>query len=114
MYVKVICAFYGNYGPPRRDPFIMRLRMHVKPHSREAKLVAEPDGTLTLHVAAPPEKGKANREIIRWISKRLGIPSSHVRIVSGIHSNIKIVDILGVNNDALGRILGTEETKIVS
>jgi hypothetical protein len=99
----------------------MRLRIYVKPLSREAKLVLEPDGTLTLHVAAPPEKGKANREITRWISKRLGIPSSHVRIVSGIHSNMKIIDILGIDNDALVRIVGinmknveTEKPKSVS
>ena len=103
-----LLAFYGNYGPPGRDAFIMRLRMYVKPLSREAKLVSEPDGTLTLHVVAPPEKGKANREITRWISKMLGIPSSHVRIVSGIHSNIKIIDILGADNDVLARILGID------
>ena len=40
----------------------VRLTVHVKPLRNETKLFCEPDGTLTIHVAAPPVKGKANRE----------------------------------------------------
>jgi hypothetical protein len=63
--------------------------------SRETKLLAESDGTFTMYVAAPPEKGKANREIVKWLSKKLGKSSSQVRIVAGAYSNKKVIEILG-------------------
>lgn len=83
----------------------MRLLIYVKPLSRETKLLSEPDGTFTMYVAAPPEKGKANREIVKWLSKKLRKPSSQVRIIAGVYSNKKIVEILGVEEVELARIL---------
>jgi len=42
-------------------------------------------------VDAPPEKGKANAELIRFLSKSL---KKQVRIVSGLTSRRKIVQVL--------------------
>jgi len=39
----------------------MRLTIHVRPLSRETRLVRERDGTFTMHAAAPPTRGRANR-----------------------------------------------------
>jgi uncharacterized protein (TIGR00251 family) len=57
----------------------------------------ERDGSVTMRVHAPPVKGKANREIVKWLSKKLGRPSSQIRIVSGLHSDLKIVEMLGID-----------------
>ena len=57
----------------------------------------EPDGTVTVGAKAPPVKGQANREIVKWLPKTLKKTSSQIRIVAGIHSNIKIVEIVGMN-----------------
>lgn len=84
----------------------VRLTVHVKPLSSETKLLCDPDGTLTMHVAAPPAKGKANREIVKWMCKKLRRPSSHVRIVVGLHSNSKVIEILGINEEGLATALG--------
>lgn len=75
----------------------MRLTIHVKPLSRETRLIAEQDGTFTMHVAAPPVKGRANREISKWISKKLGKPSSSVRIIAGHYSNRKVLEISDID-----------------
>ena len=74
----------------------VRLTVHVKPLRSETRLLFEPDGTLTMHVAAPPAKGKANREIVRWLSKRLRTSSSNVQLVAGFHSNVKVIEITGM------------------
>jgi uncharacterized protein (TIGR00251 family) len=58
-----------------------------------------------MHVAAPPSKGKANREIVKWFSRNLGVSSSNVRIVSGLHSNLKVIEIFGVDEGELLRRL---------
>jgi uncharacterized protein (TIGR00251 family) len=74
----------------------VRLSIHVKTLSRETKLIREPDGTLTMHVAAPPVKGRANREIVKWLAKKLRKPTSNVRLVSGLHSDVKVILITGM------------------
>ena len=86
----------------------VRLTVHVKPLRNETKLLCEPDGTLTIHVAAPPVKGKANREIVRWLSKRLRISSSNVQLVAGIHSNLKVIEITGMTEAEIAALLGIQ------
>jgi uncharacterized protein (TIGR00251 family) len=83
----------------------------VKTLSNRTELLSEPDGTLVMRVAAPPEKGKANREIVRWIAKKLGKSSSHVKIIAGSHSNLKIVEISGVSEIELTKGLGLKVEK---
>jgi uncharacterized protein (TIGR00251 family) len=83
----------------------MRLTVQAKPLSKETKLISEPDGTLTMHVAAPPVKGKANQQIVKWISKKLKKPSSQVRIVAGLYSNTKIIEIFEVDETEITQIL---------
>ena len=77
-------------------PNPVRITVHVKPLKSETKFLCDPDGTLTMHVTAPPRKGKANREIVKWISKRLGISSSNVQLVAGALSSVKVIEIRGM------------------
>jgi uncharacterized protein (TIGR00251 family) len=85
----------------------IRIVVHVVPNAKETKLQLETDGSLLMRVSAPPVKGKANREIARWLSKRLRKPSSQIRIVAGLASNLKTLDITGVDEgsflEAIGR-----------
>jgi uncharacterized protein (TIGR00251 family) len=81
----------------------VRFAVNVKPRSRENRLLVEPDGTITLHVMAPPVKGKANRELVRWLAKRLRTKTSQVRIVAGVRSNIKIIEIANMNKSEVSR-----------
>lgn len=80
--------------------------MYVKPLSQETRLTREPDDTITMYVAAPPSKGKANREIVKWLSRKLSLSSSNVRIVAGIYSNVKVLEISGVEGAELRKLLG--------
>jgi uncharacterized protein (TIGR00251 family) len=88
------------------DSCSVRLTIFVKARSPETRLIEEPDGTITLHVTAPPAKGKANREIVKWLAKRLGRSSSQVRIVAGFHSNTKLMEILDISQAEVARRLG--------
>jgi hypothetical protein len=92
--------------PVEGADFEMRLSVYVKPFSKETCLLAEPDGTLIMKVNASPTKGKANREIVKWLSKQLQIPSSHVQIISGVRSKKKIVQIFGPEEKEILRRLG--------
>ena len=82
------------------------MTVHVKTLKSETRLICEPDGTLTIHVAAPPVKGKANREIVRWLSKSLRTQSSKVQLVAGFHSNVKVIEITGMTETEIATALG--------
>lgn len=55
----------------------------------------EVDGcTITVGIRSKPERGRANRELVDKLAKHFGIPTSNVRIVAGLKSRKKIVEII--------------------
>jgi uncharacterized protein (TIGR00251 family) len=68
----------------------MTLRVKVIPRSAKTEIVGEmADGTLKIKIAAPPEKGKANEELVRFLSAHFGM--KHVEIISGHTAALKMV-----------------------
>jgi uncharacterized protein (TIGR00251 family) len=68
------------------------LRVKVIPRSTRSEAVGElSDGTLKVRIAAPPEKGKANEELCRFLAAHHGVARSAVTIVSGHASGLKLV-----------------------
>jgi len=51
------------------------------------------DNTLKIALKAAPEKGKANKELIKFLSTELEIPSENIKISSGLTSRIKVLSI---------------------
>ncbi len=70
----------------------MRVRVRVKPNSREAKVVDVGD-VLVVHVKSPPREGKANSELTEVLAEHYGVPKSKVKIVKGHRSRDKVVEI---------------------
>lgn len=79
----------------------IRVTVRVVPNARHESVFIEQDETVALRIRAPPIKGKANREILRWFSKKLDISNSRIQIVSGLRSDLKIVEILGIDRNTL-------------
>ena len=48
---------------------------------------------ITVGLTSKPEKGKANLELIKKLAKHFKVSSSQIRIVSGLKSRRKIVEI---------------------
>lgn len=51
---------------------------------------------LKIKVAAPPEKGKANKAIIELLAKKLNLKKSDIQIQSGQTSSIKQIFFQGI------------------
>ena len=83
----------------------VQLTINVKTSRQENRLIIAPDGTITVHVKAPPVDGKANNEIVRWLAKTLGRRTSQVRIVRGLRSNIKMIEIANMTRAEFSRII---------
>ncbi len=68
----------------------MDLRVKVIPKSSKTELAGIlPDGTWKVKIAAVPEKGKANRELIEFLAQKLGVAKTRIHIVSGETSALK-------------------------
>jgi len=59
------------------------------------------DNMLKIKVSAPPEKGKANQCLLKFLAKQLGVKGSAVSIISGKNSPVKRVQASGISVDTL-------------
>lgn len=69
----------------------MRYAVHIKLNK---DFVKQEDGKITVGIKAKPEKGNANEELLKKISRHFKVPVSSVRIVSGRRSRNKIIEVL--------------------
>ncbi len=74
----------------------VRFRIKVVPGASRTRIAGELDGALKLVVAAPPEKGRANRQVVALLSGALGVRAAQVRIESGRGSAYKLCSVSGV------------------
>jgi uncharacterized protein len=62
---------------------------------------------LGVRVRSPPEKGRANREVIRLVAHFFDCPETQVRIIQGETTSLKTVFIEGLSlEDATRRLSG--------
>ena len=83
-----------------------RLKVKAVPGASRSEIVGRLGEALKVRVAAPPEGGKANREILDLLAERLGLPAASVTLVSGAASPAKVVELLGITAEqAWARLL---------
>ena len=82
-----------------------RLTVKVHPRARRSALAGRLGDAWKLSLAAPPVDGKANDECVRFLAEFARVPRSRVRIVMGLTSRVKVVEIEGVPQEDLERRL---------
>ncbi|MCD6383089.1 MAG: YggU family protein [Thermoplasmata archaeon] len=72
-----------------------RVEVEVKPSSRRSEVVGYDEwrGRIRIELRSPPEKGKANAELVELLSTVLGVERVDVKIVSGLSSRMKIIEV---------------------
>lgn len=83
----------------------LRISVHVNPNARQNKVVGFQNGLLKVMIAAPPTRGKANQELLRFLSDLLRISKSNLAIEKGATSNKKTVAISGLSQSDVLRLL---------
>jgi len=71
----------------------VRITVGVQPSAHQNELVRFQDGVLHIRIAAPPVKGKANRELIKFLSDILQVSQSCLTIEKGMTSKRKVISI---------------------
>jgi len=79
----------------------------VQPNASKDRVVGEHGDQLKIAVTVAPEKGKANKAVIRVLSQRLGIKSSDIQILSGETSRDKKVFIKNINEENITGLFKT-------
>lgn len=67
---------------------IISVRAHTQ-SSRSRVLKDDPAGVYHVYVHAPPEKGRANKEIIKLLSDYFNVPKSAISLTTGEKSRDK-------------------------
>ena len=86
-----------------------RITVKVHPRAPRSALTGRMGDAWKLALAAPPVDGKANDECVRFFAEFAGVPRTRVRIVMGLTSRLKVVEIEGVPQEDLERRLATDQ-----
>ena len=84
---------------------VARVAVRLAPRGRRDELLGFVDDVLQARVVAPPVDGKANKALCRLIAEGVGVAPSRVSVVRGAKSREKLVEVQGVDQAALRRLL---------
>jgi len=82
-----------------------RLRLRVSPGATRAGAVGRHGEGWKIRVAAPPEGGRANDDVVRLLADTLSVSRDAVTLVSGHGGRDKIVELTGIDPDRVERRL---------
>jgi len=71
----------------------MLIKVKVFPSSKKEEIIKKSEDSFEVKVKEKPERGLANREVIRIISAYFKIPKSKVRLIKGFKERNKIFKI---------------------
>ncbi len=80
------------------------LRLTVVPGAPRTEVVGLHGDRLKVRLAAPPQKGAANREILSFLARLLKLPQSSLRLLGGGRSRAKVVEVLDLSPDLGARL----------
>ena len=76
-----------------------KISLRVYPGAARSEVVGFTNDVLRVRVAAPPVKGQANKELIAFLSKALGVGKGALTIVKGHTSRSKVIAINGLSQE---------------
>ncbi len=80
------------------------LRLTVVPGAQRTQVVGLYGDRLKIRLAAAPEKGAANRELVDFLARALGLPKSSLKLTVGAQSRSKVVAVADLSPDLRGRL----------
>lgn len=78
------------------------LKVLVRPKSTQKQLISDinPDAVV-VNLKSPAREGKANTELLKRMSKLLGVSTGNIKLMSGHKSREKTLLIIGVELDVV-------------
>jgi uncharacterized protein len=83
----------------------VRIAVQAHPGAKRNEVMRFEEGVWQLKIAAPPTEGKANKELIEFLSEILDISKSRVTIEKGVASHRKLISVEGLSQEQTGERL---------
>ena len=71
----------------------MLIKVKVFPNSKKEEVIKKSEDSFEVKVKAKPEKGMANKEVVKLLSVYFKIPESKIRLIKGFKERNKIFEI---------------------
>ncbi|MBT3923482.1 MAG: DUF167 domain-containing protein [Nitrospina sp.] len=75
----------------------IRFSAVIQPRSSKNEIAGIYNNSLKIRLTSPPVDGAANKTCVKFLAKWLEMSPSRIRIVSGLSSKNKIIEINGIN-----------------
>lgn len=82
-----------------------KIKTFIKANSSKSEIAGLYQDRIKIKVKEIPQKGKANKELIRFLAKRLDIPKNSIEIISGLSSSFKTIKIQNPYKQSIKEIL---------
>ena len=78
------------------------LAVRVTPRASHNEIVeVMSDGTIKIHIAAPPIDNEANEQLVVFLAEVLNIPKSRIEIVAGAVGRDKLISVLDMDTETV-------------
>jgi len=84
------------------------LSVRVQPRASKDEIAGEMGGALKVRLMAPAVENRANEALIEFLARLLKTPKAAVRILSGVRSRTKRIEIRGVTAQQIQALLQEE------
>ncbi len=74
----------------------MQVTLKAQPSASLRRIKILPEGKIKIYLNSPPEKGKANLELVKYLSHVLSLPKSAVKITAGETGKEKKIQVDGI------------------
>jgi len=83
----------------------VEISLRVHPNAARNGVVGFAEGVWRVKIAAPPLKGRANRELITFLARELGLSKGSLIIIKGHTSRNKVIAVDGLTQEEIKRRL---------
>ena len=87
------------------------LRIQVQPRASRDEVVGPHGNALKIRITAPPVAGAANKQLLRFLAKKLKVARSQMSIASGATSRAKSIAIEGISVDEVRQRLTAQKLR---
>jgi uncharacterized protein (TIGR00251 family) len=65
------------------------IAVRIQPGASDDKIVGVVNDALKIRITAPPEDGKANSHLVKYLAKTFGVAKSRVELITGANNRHK-------------------------